>query len=291
MFYKTIQLQFERIKNNKTTFILLLALAATVILFGNKHDAGNDHKNLLHAFAYLLAMYLCSLVIDLFATIKPFKGEFPVRRPLLESFIVFVFPILGAITILARFTGNTPWDTAPAGYKILIALGVMLFVYPIALVITLFIMGYRRKDFGVRLQGFVPSVIVIVITAATAAIVAPHGFTLQAVIKEGGGVGVALLMGFVYAGLSEEIFRLVMQTRFKVLLNNTGLAWFIASLVWGLLHGPKWYSDNRDITETVLSCLRIVPLGLMWGYLTHRTKSILPSVLAHGLNVWGLQNF
>ena len=34
----------------------------------------------------------------------------------------------------------------------------------------------------------------------------------------------------------------------------------------------------------------IVPLGLLWGYLTHRTGSFLPSVVLHATNIWGLQN-
>jgi hypothetical protein len=40
-----------------------------------------------------------------------------------------------------------------------------------------------------------------------------------------------------------------------------------------------------------MSSVRIIPIGLMCGYLTHRTKSIIPSVLVHGSNFWGLQNF
>ena len=40
-----------------------------------------------------------------------------------------------------------------------------------------------------------------------------------------------------------------------------------------------------------MGAVRIVPLGLMWGYITYRTKSLLPATLVHGLNVWGLQNF
>ena len=36
--------------------------------------------------------------------------------------------------------------------------------------------------------------------------------------------------------------------------------------------------------------LDIVPLGLLWGYLTHRTGSLVPAVLLHLTNFWGLQN-
>jgi membrane protease YdiL (CAAX protease family) len=43
--------------------------------------------------------------------------------------------------------------------------------------------------------------------------------------------------------------------------------------------------------ETALSSIRIIPIGLVWGYLTHRTKSFVPATLVHGANFWGLQNF
>jgi membrane protease YdiL (CAAX protease family) len=33
-----------------------------------------------------------------------------------------------------------------------------------------------------------------------------------------------------------------------------------------------------------------MPLGFLWGYITHRTKSLFPSIVIHALNLWGLQN-
>lgn len=57
------------------------------------------------------------------------------------------------------------------------------------------------------------------------------------------------------------------------------------------MHAPKWYSEEHNISEAILGSVRIIPIGLMWGYLTNRTKSIFPATIVHGVNFWGLQNF
>ena len=57
------------------------------------------------------------------------------------------------------------------------------------------------------------------------------------------------------------------------------------------MHAPKWYMEGHDLAEAVLVSIRIIPIGLMWGYLTYRTKSLLPATIVHGANFWSLQNF
>ena len=81
------------------------------------------------------------------------------------------------------------------------------------------------------------------------------------------------------------------QRRIGALLKNVGLGWLLITIIWALMHVPKWYSENHSLTETILSSIRIIPIGLMWGYINHRTKSILPAMLIHGTNFWGSQNF
>jgi membrane protease YdiL (CAAX protease family) len=42
--------------------------------------------------------------------------------------------------------------------------------------------------------------------------------------------------------------------------------------------------------QAMISPWDIIPIGLLWGYITWRTKSLFPSVVVHGFNLWGLQN-
>ena len=109
-------------------------------------------------------------------------------------------------------------------------------------------------------------------------------------ITEEGIIG-TLFTGFIVAALSEEFWRFIAQTRLAVLFNNKALAWFVATIIWAFMHAPKWYGDSGNLYEAIAGSLRIIPIGLMWGYMTYKTKSILPSVIVHGSNLWGLQNF
>jgi membrane protease YdiL (CAAX protease family) len=74
-------------------------------------------------------------------------------------------------------------------------------------------------------------------------------------------------------------------------MKNPADGWLTASIAWAALHGPVDYSQSHSLFEAMLGVINIVPLGLLWGYLMQRTGSCLPSMLLHGLNFWGLQNF
>ncbi len=124
----------------------------------------------------------------------------------------------------------------------------------------------------------------------TAFLIAPQEVALHEVLASEGIIG-ALFMGIITAGLSEEFSRMLVQTRVGALLGNKPAGWFIASILWAFMHAPKWYGEDGDLYEALMGSLRIVPLGLLWGYITHRTQSIVPGTWVHGLNVWGLQNF
>jgi len=60
--------------------------------------------------------------------------------------------------------------------------------------------------------------------------------------------------------------------------------------MWAALHLPHEFGASHSLAGSLTYAISIVPLGLLWGYLTMRTQSILPSILLHGTNLWGLQN-
>jgi membrane protease YdiL (CAAX protease family) len=84
---------------------------------------------------------------------------------------------------------------------------------------------------------------------------------------------------------------MVWQTRLGTLLKNPAAGWWIASVLWVLLHVPSFSADAPNLLQPLRVAFEMVPLGLFWGYTTHRSQSILPSVCLHGTNFWGLQNF
>ena len=49
--------------------------------------------------------------------------------------------------------------------------------------------------------------------------------------------------------------------------------------------------DLLQWLNSFIYAIRIIPIGLLWGFLSWRTRSWLPALVAHGFNLWGLQNF
>lgn len=167
----------------------------------------------------------------------------------------------------------------------------MGFIFPIVLSLVFLWWRYKPAELGFRFQAncwvFIP---VLVFTGGAAWLVAADDFTLGRLLASESIVGI-LITGFITSGLTEEFIRMALQTRVGTYLRNPAVGWFIAAVIWAFLHSPKWYSESGDLYEALLGAVRIIPLGLMWGYITYRTKSLIPATLVHGTNIWGLQNF
>jgi membrane protease YdiL (CAAX protease family) len=166
------------------------------------------------------------------------------------------------------------------------------------LLFDLAVLKYHLRDLGFRLAGLRCVLPVLICTAGFAAIPV-CGFDpdrLQAwwgrcwsfLISYGGGsLGLGVLHSFLFPALSEEFLRMSWQTRLGAALNNSAVAWFGTACVWSALHIPSFQSDGW--WRTLQGVAEMVPIGLLWGYILHRTRSLLPSALLHATNIWGLQ--
>jgi membrane protease YdiL (CAAX protease family) len=104
----------------------------------------------------------------------------------------------------------------------------------------------------------------------------------------------ALVWMTVEAGLTEEVlFRVLLQTRLSAWLKS-GVAGIVAmSLLFGLAHAPGYVlrgahlmegmtSAPDPLTAAAYSIAVVSPIGLMFGVLWARTRSLLLVVLLHG---------
>ena len=284
MIKATFLFQLTKIKENFLIFLLILTTALVTIYIGYRHDT------LKQSLTYLGIMWFFSFLIDLYSHLRPTKDIFVVRQPKRESFYFIASFSLGLVFLFFRFSPSIDWQHL----HILVRLAVLpliLFMFPIALAIILLLLKYKPTDLGFRFNGLILVVPIVLISALVNRIVSPESLTYNALIAETGGVLGVLSTGIIAAGLSEEFFKVVGQTRLGAYIKNFGFGWFITVVIWAFMHAPKWYSEDLNMTEAILGSIRIIPIGLMWSYLTHRTKSIFPSVLVHGTNFWGLQNF
>ena len=239
MIISSFKFQIKKAKENLfTTFLLVLTV--TVVLY-----TANNHDTLKQGIAYIFVMWLCSFIIDMYTLTRAVKDDFIVKYSKRETRYFFLCIFLGLILIYFRFFGVVKWEHLNNTIK-LILLPLLIFVYPIGLAIIMFLLRYKPKDLGLKLQGIIIALPIIVILAITNRIICPQSFTWYELVKEGGGVMGALVLGFLVAALPEEFFRVIGQTRLGIFLNNKGLAWFIASFLWALLHAPKWYSETHN---------------------------------------------
>ncbi len=284
MIKATFLFQIAKIKENLLTFLLILTTAMVTIYIGLLHET------LKESLTYLFLMWFFSFIIDLYALLRPTKDTFIVRQPKRESFYFLACFTLGLVFLFFRFSPSIDWQQLNKVVRLAL-MPLILFVFPIGLAIIMLLLKYKLRDLGFRLNGLILIIPIILISALVNRIVSPQSLTYDVLVAETGGILETLLTGIIVAGLSEEFFKAIGQTRLGAYLKNFGLGWFLTVFIWAFMHAPKWYSEDLNMTEAVLGSIRIIPIGLMWSYLTHRTKSILPSVIVHGTNFWGLQNF
>jgi len=214
-----------------------------------------------------------------------------------------VVPVRGAgaelIVLAASFLGGLAWlygrfvrDYRPGpGPLRLVWLFILIgCVFNVLPALVLLARRYGLGDLGLRWTGMQAAPLVMAIFAIAATVWSPGTMTWRALLEESGGsiasfVGTALL-----AAVPEEFFRVVWQTRLGAWLDRPAVGWFVASILWALLHAPKEWDESHSLSITLMGVVNIVPLGLLWGYLSHRSRSMLPSVVLHATNLWGLQN-
>lgn len=110
----------------------------------------------------------------------------------------------------------------------------------------------------------------------------------------------ALPLGYVWmtleAGVTEEfLFRGVLQTRLTAWFNSAWAGVIVTSVLFGLAHAPGlfmrggpgvdgWSTDPLQVIAHTIAVLS--PVGLTFGLIYARTKSLLLVILLHGLVDW-----
>jgi membrane protease YdiL (CAAX protease family) len=261
----------------------MLACIVVVLL-----AASIRHGNTRQCLVYLAAVAISVVAIDAISFARQASSTpVSVRDPRLESLMLVGFGLIALAWLTSRFILNFRPESGGLRLAwILIGLGAVFSILP---ALFLFSRHWCPADLGLRLRGVTTALPVLAIFAGTTFALSRHTITLSGALAEAGSP-LGLVQMAIVACLPEEFFRFAWQTRVGSWMGNPAAGWLIASMAWATLHGPVDYSQSHSTVEAMLSVIDIVPLGLLWGYLTHRTGSFLPSMLLHGLNFWGLQN-
>ncbi len=277
----------KTIKDN--TQILVIMTMINLLVLWNFISNGQTK----HGIGYFIFFYVALLTIHVFTNKFPPKVDIEVKKPRNELSIAILFSILGLLFLALNFMLKANVIPKNIFTTIPILAGVFLFSMPLGILIYLLLKKYKVWELGLSTKPLIYLLLGITIWGLTglfAYVFNESGIIWTEALKELGGVGGIIIKGIIGAALVEEFSRFVIQSRFEKIYKTSGVNILVATTIWSLMHFPVTYFKGVEISNTIFYCIQIIPIGFIWGYLTQRTKSILPSTLAHGLNLWGFQN-
>jgi membrane protease YdiL (CAAX protease family) len=251
------------------------------------------HEKTIHGIGYFLFFYCSMICVYFFTKQIPAQTVIEIKNPKKEFKIILLFTLIGVCFISVNFYLKSLHPNLGFLIKLPMLLGIILFTYPLGICIFLLFKKYKISQFGIKVKPLSYLLLGISICALTglfAFLFNRDGILWEQGYKEYGGVLGILLQGIIGAALVEELLRFFIQTRFEKIIYGRGFHILFATTIWAFIHFPVTYYKNSSVSQTLIYCVQIIPIGFVWGYLSHRAKSILPSVIVHGLNMWGLQN-
>ncbi|WP_408029568.1 CPBP family intramembrane glutamic endopeptidase [Tenacibaculum xiamenense] len=240
---------------------------------------------------YLIVMLGAFLISEFVVFSGRFKfKDWNIKEPKKELYVIFLTQIITCFLLVYWFA-IAKQKVESSLVKIVLFSGRILFVFPVFFIIYFVgIKKYSLRQLGVlSFYNWYVSLPIIILIGGVTYLTFPESLQFNSILKQNGG-SAFLVLGFLTAAIPEEITRVLIQSRLSRVLKDKSWGWFLASFLWALLHIPTFAKSSGDYIGATFSALGILPIGLLWGYLNERYKSIIPSVLIHGTNLWGLQN-
>src|SRR5688572_3109441 len=247
----------------------------------------------LHGIGYFLFFHAAVFIIYKFPLPPTPENANPVKQPRQELLVTLGLVVIGLLAISGNFYMRSTGLTYSPFVRLPVILLMVTCTFPVALAIYLLFKRYKLPELGLRFKPWQILLLGFIIWAVTgifSGIFHYEGWLWKAGYEELGGVVGLFLQGIIGAALAEEFFRFVLQTRLNRFIENSFTCIIMASTIWAFYHFPVTYFNSRDAFSTTNYCIQIIPLGFVWSFLIYRTKSIMPSILVHGLNLWGFQN-
>ncbi len=279
---KSLRINISQRLNAISFFLAIINLYILVSSYFN--------DRLIHGIGYVLFFYVSIFILELLTQEKNLDEP---KKPRTELIIAIVFSLLGITAISLNFYLKSNFDQMGFLIKLPLLIIMLLFTTPLGVALyylknknRLVTLGFRLKPFKILLVG----ILIWLITGLFAVIFNYEGILWTKAFEEFGGILGLIVQGVIGAALIEELWRYIFITRIGWLTKNIPLAILCASIIWSIMHIPVTIYKGGTFISTFDYCLRIITLGYIWGLLSYKTKSIFPSVLAHGFNLWGFQN-
>jgi len=251
----------------------------------------------------IMALLLFGLVpagIGWFLTRKSEPPETPVARPGPELLAVLAYLLAYAFLFLGPGMSALRGAMAPGAAQDWLILAAKLAVHVAIPAGLLALLGAQVRplfDAGAGRKGFWPALLVLgAYFVALNALVSPSLKNIAELHPAVATLAWAAPLSYLWitleAGLCEEfLYRAVLQTRIAAALRSAAAAVPIAALLFALAHAPGlflrggpgvdgWSADPLQVAAFTIATLS--PVGLFFGLIWWRTRSLLLVVLLHG---------
>lgn len=280
-----IQHIFHLYSTHKIGIGLSLLLSVLLIILGLM-----EHT-LFKVVAYLITLFLSFLIAEFFYYLGSLSYKsWLIKAPREELKVIIGTQIIVSFLLIYWFL-IADQATVSQGIKIITLILRLLFVFPIFfLIYFLAVKKYTLEELGIlRFDKWYICLPIIILIGGVSYLLFPEGLQFKSVLEEQGYLSF-ITLGFLTAAIPEEITRNLLQSRLGRVIENKSLAWFITCLFWAMTHIPLFAFRSGDYYNAFIAALGIMPIGLLWGYLNQRYRSIIPSIIIHGTNLWGLNN-
>ncbi|PZO49288.1 MAG: hypothetical protein DCF16_14900 [Alphaproteobacteria bacterium] len=224
-----------------------------------------------------------------------------VKRPALESGAVLAYLAIVYAVLFLGYGMTWARSIAEPQTQEVVVLALKLAVHVVLPALLLLALGARIAPLlqaGLSGRKFWRTLIVLgLIILGLLAVISP---SLRNIAATGAGIEVlawaapaTMIWMSLEAGLTEEfLFRGVLQTRLGAFLRSGVAGVFITSILFGVAHAPGlffrggpevdgWSTDPLQVIAYTIAVL--APMGLLFGLIYARTKSLLLVVLLHAL--------
>ncbi len=225
----------------------------------------------------------------------------PVARPALESGVILVYLAFYAVIFLVFGMNWARHGLPPGRAQEVVVMALKLSVHVAAPCILLALLGAKLSPlFQAGLSGrrFWRTLIVLgALLLGLQSVISPSLAHIAAFHPTPALLAWAAPASFVWialeAGLNEEfLFRAVLQTRLTAFARSPAAGVVATALIFGFAHTPGlylrgapgvdgWSPDPVQVAAYAIATLS--PVGLLFGVIYMRTKSLLLAVLLHGL--------
>ena len=277
---------FKKVLTTHYTALLLCVVLSAFLLI-----IAWPQQTLFHTTMYLIVMVGCFLISETIVYYRKLTfSPWQIKQPKKELLIILFTVGMATLLLFIRFVLISDFQAIAPPIKIVLFAFVALFIYPVFLAIYFFGIGkYKPSALGLNSSGWWVALPLIALIGGISVWLLPDELMFSMILEQQGYLAM-ITMGFMTAAIPEEFTRMLFQTRLGKVMGNKSAAWFIASLIWALTHIPNFYSKSDRFYGACIGAIGIMPIGLLWGYLTERYKSMIPAILIHGTNLWGLHN-